>query len=161
LQIEWTTFFTQIVAFLILYFLLQKFAFGPLFGMMEKRRQYVKDQIQTAENNRKQAEQLLEEQKLALQQTRKEAHDIIEQAKQTSSKQADDIMAAARAEAIRVKEEAIRDIENEKHKAVAALRSQVSAMSVLIASKIIEKQIDEKSQEQLVEHYLQEVGGNQ
>jgi F-type H+-transporting ATPase subunit b len=161
LHIEWSTFFIQIVAFLILYFLLQKFAFGPLFGMMEKRRQFVKDQIQTAENNRKQAEQVLEEQKQALQQTRKEAHDIIEQAKQTSSKQADEIMAAARAEATRVKEEAIRDIENEKNKAVAALRSQVSAMSVLIASKIIEKQIDEKSQEQLVEHYLQEVGGNQ
>jgi F-type H+-transporting ATPase subunit b len=161
LHIEWSTFFIQIVAFLILYLLLQKFAFGPLFGMMEKRRQLVKDQIQTAENNRKQAEQLLEEQKQALQQTRKEAHDIIEQAKQTSSKQADDIMSAARQEATRVKEEAIRDIENEKNKAVAALRSQVSAMSVLIASKIIEKQIDEKSQEQLVNHYLQEVGGNQ
>ncbi|NOU95037.1 F0F1 ATP synthase subunit B [Paenibacillus sp. LMG 31456] len=161
MHIEWTTFFIQIIAFLILYLLLQKFAFGPLFGMMEKRRQLVKDQIQTAENNRKQSEQLLEEQKQALQETRKEAHDIIEQAKQTSSKQADDIIAAARVEATRVKEEAIRDIENEKNKAVAALRSQVSAMSVLIASKIIEKQIDEKSQEQLVEHYLKEVGGKQ
>ncbi|OXM86409.1 F0F1 ATP synthase subunit B [Paenibacillus rigui] len=161
MHIEWSTFFIQIVAFLILYLLLQKLAFGPLFGMMEKRRQLVKDQIQTAENSRKQAEQLLEEQKQALQQTRKEAHDIIEQAKQTSTKQADEIVAAARAEAARVKEEAVRDIENEKNKAVAALRSQVSAMSVLIASKIIEKQIDEKSQEQLVEHYLKEVGGNQ
>lgn len=161
MHIEWSTFFIQIVAFLILYLLLQKLAFGPLFGMMEKRRQLVKDQIQTAENSRKQAEQLLEEQKQALQQTRKEAHDIIEQAKQTSTKQADEIVAAARAEATRVKEEAVRDIENEKNKAVAALRSQVSAMSVLIASKIIEKQIDEKSQEQLVEHYLKEVGGNQ
>ncbi|MCR8632319.1 MULTISPECIES: F0F1 ATP synthase subunit B [Paenibacillus] len=161
MHIEWTTFFIQIIAFLILYLLLQKLAFGPLFGMMEKRRQLVKDQIQTAENNRKQSEQLLEEQKQALQATRKEAHDIIEQAKQTSSKQADDIIAAARVEATRVKEEAIRDIESEKNKAVAALRSQVSAMSVLIASKIIEKQIDEKSQEQLVEHYLKEVGGNQ
>jgi F-type H+-transporting ATPase subunit b len=161
LHIEWSTFFIQIVAFLILYLLLQKFAFGPLFGMMENRRQLVKDQIQTAENNRKQAEQLLEEQKLALQQTRKEAHDIIEQAKQISSKQAEEITAAARAESTRVKDEALRDIENEKNKAVAALRSQVGAMSVLIASKIIEKQIDEKSQEQLVEHYLKEVGGNQ
>ncbi|WP_282938752.1 F0F1 ATP synthase subunit B [Paenibacillus sp. RC67] len=160
MHIEWTTFFIQIVAFLILYLLLQKFAFGPLFGMMEKRRQLVKDQIQTAENSRKQAEQLLEEQKQALQQTRKEAHDIIEQAKQTSSKQADEIVIAARAEADRLKDEALKDIENEKNKAVAALRSQVSAMSVLIASKIIEKQIDEKSQSELVETYLKEVGGN-
>jgi F-type H+-transporting ATPase subunit b len=58
-----------------------------------------------------------------------------------------------------LKEEALKDIENEKNNAVAALRSQVSALSVMIASKIIEKQVDEKSQEQLVEHYLKEVGG--
>ncbi|MDD9271970.1 F0F1 ATP synthase subunit B [Paenibacillus sp. GCM10023248] len=160
MHIEWSTFFIQIIAFLILYLLLSKFAFGPLFGMMEKRRQLVKEQIQTAETSRKQAEQLLEEQKQVLQQTRKEATDIIEQAKLTGSKQADDILRSAQAEAIRLKEEALKDIESEKNKAVAALRSQVGAMSVLIASKIIEKQIDEKSQEQLVEHYLKEVGGN-
>lgn len=160
MHFELTTFLIQIIAFLILYALLQKFAFGPLFGIMEKRRQLVKDQIQTAENNRKQTEQLLEEQKQALQQTRKEANDIIEQARQSGSKQADDIIAAAREEAARLKDEALRDIENEKNKAVAALRSQVSAMSVMIASKIIEKQIDEKSQAELVEHYLKEVGGN-
>ncbi len=160
MHIVWSTFFIQIAAFLILYLLLQKFAFGPLFGMMEKRRQLVKDQIQTADNNRKQAELLLEEQKQALQQTRKEAYDIIEQAKQTGSRQADDILHAAREEANRLKDEALKDIESEKNKAVAALRSQVSAMSVLIASKIIEKQIDEKSQEELVEHYLKKVGGN-
>ncbi|NTX59019.1 ATP synthase F0 subunit B, partial [Myxococcus sp. CA039A] len=76
-------------------------------------------------------------------------------------KQAEDIIRQAKEEAARIKEEALRDIETEKNLAVAALRSQVSAMSVMIASKIIEKQIDEKSQEQLVEHYLKEVGGNQ
>jgi F-type H+-transporting ATPase subunit b len=160
LHIQWSTFFIQIIAFLVLYVLLSKFAFGPLFGMMEKRRQMVKDQLQTADNNRKQAEQLLEEQKQALQQARKEAYEIIEQAKQTSSKQADEIIIAARAETNRLKDEALQDIESEKNKAVAALRSQVSAMSVMIASKIIEKQIDEKSQQELVEHYLKEVGGN-
>ncbi|CAG7655613.1 F0F1 ATP synthase subunit B [Paenibacillus allorhizosphaerae] len=161
MHIQWSTFFIQIAAFLILYLLLQKYAFGPLFGIMEKRRQLVQEQIVTAENNRKQAEQLLEEQKQVLQESRKEAYDMIEQAKVTSSKQADEIIQQAKAEAGRLKEEAIRDIENEKNKALASLKSQVSAMSVLIASKIIEKQIDEKSQEQLVEHYLKEVGGNQ
>lgn len=157
----WSNFVIALIAFGILYALLKKYAFGPLFGIMEQRRTYIQDQIQTAEQSRKQSEQLLAEQKEALQATRKEAHDIIEQAKQTSSKQADEIIGQAKAEAIRLKDEAVREIENEKNKAVAALKSQVSAMSVLIASKIIEKQIDEKSQEQLVEHYLKEVGGNQ
>ncbi|MCZ8514823.1 F0F1 ATP synthase subunit B [Paenibacillus filicis] len=156
-----SSFFIAIIAFLVLYALLRKYAFGPLFGMMEQRRTHVMNEIQTAEQNRKETEKLLAEQKEALQATRKEAHDIIEQAKLTSTKQADEIIAQAKAEATRLKDDAVRDIENEKNKAVAALRREVSAMSVLIASKIIEKQIDEKSQEQLVEHYLKEVGGNQ
>ncbi|TVY09289.1 F0F1 ATP synthase subunit B [Paenibacillus cremeus] len=156
-----STFIISLIAFGILYFLLQKYAFGPLFGIMEQRRSHITSEIQTAEQNRKQSEQLLNEQKEAIQAARKDAYDMIEQAKLTSGKQADEIIQLAKAEAARLKEEAIRDIENEKNKAVASLKSQVSAMSVLIASKIIEKQIDEKSQEQLVEHYLKEVGGNQ
>jgi F-type H+-transporting ATPase subunit b len=156
-----STFIITLVSFGILYLLLSKYAFGPLFGMMEKRRVHIQDQIQAAEQNRKHTEQLLAEQKEAIQTARKEAYDMIEQAKITSSKQADDIVQQAKAETTRLKDEALRDIENEKNKAVAALRSQVGAMSVLIASKIIEKQIDEKSQEQLVEQYLKEVGGAQ
>ena len=127
--------------------------------MMEKRRQLVKDQIETAETSRKQAEQLLEEQKQALQQTRKEAYEIIEQAKQQARSKRMKLFMLRSQKSTRLKDEALKDIENEKNKAIAALRSQVGGMSVLIASKIIEKQIDEKSQEQLVEQYLKEVGG--
>lgn len=154
----WENFLIQIVAFLILLFLLQRFAFKPLFGVMEKRRQMVLDQMETAQKNRDEAQQLLEEQKQALQQARKEAYEIIEQAKSTGAKQAEDIITAARNEAARLKEEALRDIETEKNKAVAALKAQVSGLSVMIASKIIEKQIDEQTQRELVEKYLQEVG---
>jgi F-type H+-transporting ATPase subunit b len=160
MQFVWSTFIFAIVAFLILYLLLKKYAFGPLFNIMEQRRTHILDQIQQAEQNRKAAEQLMAEQKEAIQNARNEAKAIIEQARITSSKQAEELIQQAKEEAARLKEEALRDIENERNKAVAALRSQVSAMSVLIASKIIEKQIDEKSQEQLIEHYLKEVGGN-
>jgi F-type H+-transporting ATPase subunit b len=154
----WENFLIQLIAFAILFFLLSRYAFKPLFGVMEKRRQMVLEQMETAQKNRDEANKYIEEQKQALQQARKEAYEIIEQAKSTGSKQADEILAAARAEANRLKEEALRDIEAEKNKAVAALKAQVSGLSVLIASKIIEKQIDEQSQQQLVEQYLQEVG---
>lgn len=158
MDIVWSNFFIQLIAFGILYLLLKRYAFGPLFSIMEQRKQLVKDQLESAEASRKQAEQQLEEQKKALQQARKDAYDIIEQAKSTSSKQAEDIIDTAKSEANRLKEDAVKDIESEKNKAIAALRSQVSGMSVMIASKIIEKQIDEKSQEQLVDQYLKEVG---
>ncbi|RKP47311.1 ATP synthase F0 subunit B [Cohnella endophytica] len=158
MTITWSNFFIQLVAFAILFWLLSRYAFKPLFGVMEKRRQLVQEQMDSAQNNRNDAERLIEEQKQALQQARKEAHDIIEQAKTTGSRQADDIVQAARNESNRIKEDAVRDIEAEKNKAVASLKAQVSGLSVLIASKIIEKQVDEQSQKQLVDQYLQDVG---
>jgi F-type H+-transporting ATPase subunit b len=156
--IIWSNFFVQLAAFAILFWLLSRFAFKPLFGVMEKRRQLVQEQMESAQNNRTDAERLIEEQKQALQQARKEAYDIIEQAKTTGSKQADEIVQAARSESNRIKDDAVRDIETEKNKAIASLKAQVSGLSVLIASKIIEKQVDEQSQKQLVDQYLQDVG---
>jgi len=60
-----------------------------------------------------------------------------------AKKQADEIIQAAREEANRLKNEAIREIQNEKNNAIAALRRQVSGLSVQIASKILEKQVDD------------------
>jgi F-type H+-transporting ATPase subunit b len=161
MEINWLTMLFTIVAFGLLYLLLNKYAFGPLFTIMEKRQELVKSQLDTAENNRLQSEKLLVEQKQAILDAKKSAFEILEQARHTSGRQAEDLIQAAKAETVRLKEEALKDIENEKDKAIAALRSQVSGLSVMIASKIIEKQVDAKTQEQLVEQYLKEVGGKQ
>lgn len=160
MALYWESIVFAIIAFLILYFLLNKFAFGPLMGIMQKRNDHVQEQLRQAEENRAEAEQFLQEQKEAIQAARKEAYDIIEQSKKTSSRQADELLEQARAEADRLKADALKEIENEKEKAVAALRNQVSSMSVLIASKIIGQQIDENAQKQLIDQYLQEVGDN-
>jgi len=158
MDLKWESFVYAILAFGILYWLLNKYAFGPLFSIMEKRREMIQEQMNSAEKNRAEADQFIEEQKQALQQARKEAYDIIEQARITSSKQADDIVQTARNESSRIKEDALQEIESEKNKAVATLKAQVSGLSVLIASKIIEKQVDEQSQKELVDQYLQNVG---
>lgn len=156
--IQWESIVFAVISFGILYWLLNKYAFGPLFSIMEQRRERVLGDLKKAEEDRKQAEQYLQEQKQAVQEAREEAMKIIEQARQTSARQADQIIAQAREEAARLKDEALKEIENEKNKAVAQLRSQVSAMSVMIASKIIEKQIDEQTHKELIDQYLKEVG---
>lgn len=158
MALYWESLVFAAVAFFILYLLLNKYAFGPLFGVMEKRREQVLNEMKTAEESRKEAEKYLEEQKSAIEQARHEALEIIDHARKTSSRQSEEIIKKANDEAARLKEEALKEIENEKKKAVSELKSQVSAMSVLIASKIIEKQIDEKSQKEVVEKYLSKVG---
>lgn len=160
MEIVWENTVIALIAIGILYFLLNKYAFGPLFSVMEKRRELVQQQLSEAAQTREQATAFVEEQKAALQQARKEAYDIIEQSKQTSSKQAAQMLEQAKDEASRLKEEAVRDIQNEKNRAVEQLRNEVGAVSVKIASKLIEKEVSEEGvQGELVDKYLKEVGG--
>ncbi|WMT40707.1 F0F1 ATP synthase subunit B [Paenibacillus sp. D2_2] len=156
----WENTVISMIAIGILYWLLNKYAFGPLFSVMEKRRELVKQQLDEAAQTREQAHTFVEEQKAALQDARKEAYEIIEQSKQTSNKQAAHIMEEAKSEASRLKNEAIRDIQSEKNKAVEQLRSELGSASVKIASKLIEQEVSEdKVQGELVDKYLKEVGG--
>ena len=150
-----------IVGFGILYFLLHRYALGPLLGMMEKRRELITNQIESAQKDRQDAAAFIAEQKEALANVKKEAFEIVESAKANASRQAEEIIEKSRAEADRIKADALRDIESEKNKAIAALHAEVGALSVAIAAKIIEKQVDEQSQQALVAEYLKEVGGVQ
>ncbi|MFD2117045.1 F0F1 ATP synthase subunit B [Paenibacillus yanchengensis] len=157
MSINWLDIVITLLAFAVLYYFLNKFAFGKLFGIMEKRRELIASQLNEARETREQAAQYVEDQKQELENARKEAYGILEQARVTSSKQSDEMIKSAQAEATRIKTDSIKDIEAEKSKAVAAIRSEVGGLSVQIASKILEKQVDGKSQEQLVKQYMKEV----
>lgn len=151
----------MLIFFLILLVLLRKFAWGPLMGVMEEREKYVANEIEVAEKNRKEAEEASAEANKQLNQTREEAQKIIEEARQTAVEQEQNIVAVARQEATRLKEAAQADIENEKEKALQALQDKVGSLSVLIASKVIEKEISAQDQEELINEFIKEVGEEQ
>ena len=148
----------QLLIFLILLALLRAYAWKPLMGIMKKREEHIANEIDTAEKNRKQAEQYLAEQERELKKTREEAQAMIENAKKIGENQGREIIAAAKEEAERLKRDALAEIEREKEAAVSALKEQVASLSVMIASKVIEKELDDRAQEDLIRHYLNEVG---
>lgn len=148
----------QLVAFIILMLLLKKFAFGPLMGIMKEREQHVASEIEVAEKNRAEAAALLEEQRTMLKEARQESLSLIEEAKKHGEKQREEIIVVARQEAERVKESAKREIEQQKEQAMVQLREQVASLSVLIASKVIEKELSEADQQKLINDYIQEAG---
>lgn len=160
LTVLWENILITMLAFGILYWLLNKFAFGKLFAVMEQRRELVLGQLEEAKKTREQATVYVEEQKDALKQARQEAFEIIEQSKQSSSKQAKDLLEQAKVDATRIKTEAVRDIESERNKAVEALRAEIGSYSVDIASKLIQREVETNpaEQEKLVDQYLEEVG---
>lgn len=148
----------QLVMFIILLAMLKKYAWGPLMGVMKQREEHIAGEIDAAEKSRVEANKLLEEQRSLLKEARTEAQTLIETAKKQADVQREEMITAARAEAERVKESAKLEIEQQKEQAVAAIREQVASLSVLIASKVIEKELTVADQEKLINDYIQEAG---
>lgn len=148
----------QLIMFLILMALLKKFAWGPLMGIMKQREDHIANEINSAEQSRTEAHKLVEEQRNLLKEARTEAQGLIENAKKQGDLQREEIIALARTEAERLKESAKLEIDQQKEKAVAAIREQVASLSVLIASKVIEKELSVEDQEKLINEYIQEGG---
>ncbi|TFJ92258.1 F0F1 ATP synthase subunit B [Lentibacillus salicampi] len=149
---------TQLFFFIVLILLVRKFAWGPLINTMQKREEYVSGEIEAAEKSRAEAEKAQAEAAEQLKQTKQEAQQMIEDAKSAGTKQEKDIIESARLEASRIKESAQEEIENEKEKAIQTLQDKVASLSVLIAGKVIEKEISAQDQEELINQYIKEAG---
>jgi F-type H+-transporting ATPase subunit b len=144
--------------FIILLALLKKYAWGPLVGIMKQREDHIANEIEAAEKSRVEANKFLEETRQELKKAREDAQALIENAKKQGERQKDEIIAAARQEAERLKESAKAEINRQKEQAVAELRDQVASLSVLIASKVIEKELSEQDQEKLIQDFIKEAG---
>ncbi|MBS4206793.1 F0F1 ATP synthase subunit B [Bacillus sp. FJAT-50079] len=147
-----------IAAFLVLMYLLKKVAWGPLMGIMIKREEHIANEIEAAEKSRIESNKLLEEQRALLKEARQEAQAMIESSKEHGEAQREEIIQTARQEAERIKESALLEINQQKEQAIGALREQVASLSVLIASKVIEKELNEEDQQQLINEYIQRAG---
>ncbi|MCI2253839.1 F0F1 ATP synthase subunit B [Domibacillus sp. 8LH] len=153
--------FFQLIMFIILLALLKKFAWAPLMGIMQERADLISSEIDAAEKSRTEANQLLEQTRAEAKSARLEAQNTIENAKKLAEEQKADILAAARAESERLKEMAKLEIAQERDKAMSTLREQVASLSVMIASKVIEKDLSEADQEKMINDYLIKEAGEE
>ena len=151
----------QLAIFALLLFLLRKFAFDKLISMMKDRENHIAGEIDSAEKSHQEARELIEQHKQMIKEARQESQVMIENAKKVAEEQKSTLLKAAKEEADRLKESAKKEINQEKEQAVSALREQVASLSVLIASKVIEKELSEQDQEKLINEYIQEAGEGQ
>ncbi|MEJ8544173.1 F0F1 ATP synthase subunit B [Brevibacillus borstelensis] len=149
---------TQVIVFLVLLLVVRKVAMGPIVGIMEKRRQHIESQISSAEKSRQEAEALLAEQRRVLDEARVEAKAIIDRATKQAADESAKLVADAQAATERMKADASKELAREVEKAKAELRDQMTGLSVLLASKIIEKELDEAAQKATVDKFLAQVG---
>lgn len=148
-------------SFLILVFLVRKFAWGPVMDMMKQREEHVANEILAAEKNRESADKLFAESETRLEEIKQEARSMIEDAKQLGKQQEEQIIQTAKAEAVSLKEAAQKDIQMEKERALQAVQDQVASLSVLIATKVIEKELNEADQEDLIADFVNQLGEGQ
>ncbi|MDO0987865.1 F0F1 ATP synthase subunit B [Staphylococcus haemolyticus] len=156
--VEWGTVIVTVITFAILLALLKKFAWGPLKEVMDKRERDINRDIDEAEEAKLNAQKLEEENKKTLKQTQDEVQRILEDARVQARKQHEEIIHEANIRANGMIETAQSEINSEKERALADINNQVSELSVLIASKVLQKEISEQDQKELVDKCLKEAG---
>lgn len=148
----------NVVAFLVLFVVLAKFAFPPITKMLDERANKIRESLEKAEDTRVEAERLLEEYKVQMAEARSEAAQVIEQGRKVAESMKAEILAKAKEEAEAEKAKAIAAINAEKEAAMAELKGQVADLSVAVAGKIIGSSLTKADHEALIEKYLAEVG---
>lgn len=148
------TLIAQIINFLILLAILAKFAYKPIVAALEERQARIKANIESAEQEKAAAEQLRKEYQAQLSQARTQAQDIVEKAMKVAQQNKDEILEEARSEHARMLNEARVEIQREREHALAQLRSEVVALSVVAATKIVDRNMDNEINRQLVEDFI-------
>ncbi len=151
------TLIAQILNFLVLLAILAKFAYKPLLNVMEERRNRIANDLDSAEQTRLQAEQLKAEYEKMIADARSEATAIVERATKVAQNLHDDLVEQARVEKEEMIASAKEQIEAEKKQAMLDIRSEVIALSTVIAGKIIDAKLDSAKDQELAVSVTDEV----
>ncbi|MBE0446502.1 MAG: F0F1 ATP synthase subunit B [Actinobacteria bacterium] len=158
IKLELNLMIWTILSFGLLVLLLGKFGFGPLVKMLEARERKIRESIEQAEHARLEAERLLREYEEKLAEAKAEAQRLIAEGKQLGDNLRSEIVQKANEEAKRMIAKAEGQINLDVEQAIKELRAEVADLSISLASRVIEQEIDESAHEQLIEKYLSEVG---
>ena len=145
-------------SFLLLIFLVKKYAWGNITSVLDERAEKISSDIDGAEEARKKAEELASKREAELAGSRTEAKTIIENAKETAEKSRADILAEAKLEAGRLKEKANQEIAQNKAEALQSVKGDVADLTISLAEKILSKNLDSQAHKELIDQYIDQLG---
>ena len=144
--IPWT-FVAQICNLFIQMYLIKRFLFKPVHEILEKRRAAADAEIIQAEDTKAKAEAI-----------RAENERNMQDARNTAAIQSEKILKEAQDQTFAMKNKAEKEIAQEKKKAVNEVKGEIGDMAVEIAGKVIEREINEKDHEKLIDEFISNVG---
>ena len=160
LQINFFWVIVSSLNFLVFLFLANRAFGGKLSSMLRERRERIAQGLKDAEQARTDRANAEKERTETLAEARRESREILDRAQKVAQESRDADIAATKAELERLREQATADIEAEKVRAIADLRSEVADLALAAAGKVIGENMTGATQRRLVEDFLKESAGS-
>ena len=153
--------FWMSITFLVVFFLLWKYGFPVITGMVKERQAFIDESLKKAHEANERLANIQKEGESILQEAREKQAQILKEAAATRDAIVEQAQTKARSEGARLLDEAKAAIEQEKKAAIADIRQQVATLSVQIAEKVLKKNLkDDKAQMDLIDRMLDDVSAN-
>jgi F-type H+-transporting ATPase subunit b len=153
--------FWMTVSFLIVVFLMRKFAWGPILSSLKERETSIADALNQAKKAKEEVANLKAENERILQEARNERDKILKEAREAKDQIVNEARTRAQTEGDRMLTIARESINNEKRAAIAEIKNQVATLSIEIAEKVIRQQLsNDEKQKALVQDLLKDVKMN-
>jgi F-type H+-transporting ATPase subunit b len=146
-----------IICFAVVAFLLIRFAFPRIRETIEARERAIQGSHEEAESARDEAKALLDDYKRQLAEARSESNRIIEEGRQSAEQVRKDLVSRAEADAEGIVARARDQIQQERQRTIQELQSQIGAMSIELAEKVVGRSLDGATQRDLVDAYINQV----
>ena len=147
----------QVINFLLLLYLLNRFLFKPVLKLLDERETRIRKGLEDAEAAAHDRELAKAEREAALDEARNEAQAMIARATKIADDSRTEILAEAKAQAEKVTERAREEITAEKERAMSELRASVADLALQAAGRLVRSEMDTPTQRRLVEEFLTEV----
>ena len=153
--------FWMTITFLVVFFLLWKFGFPVITGMVKERQAFIDESLKKAHEANERLANIQKEGESILQEAREKQAQMLKEAAATRDAIIEQAQTKARSGGARLLEEAKATIEQEKKAAIADIRQQVATLSVQIAEKVLKQNLkDDKAQMDLIDRMLNDVSAN-
>lgn len=147
-----------IINFGIVLWLLQRFAFKPVLGMLERRRHVIADSLAAADKAAAEAAEQRSAYEKDLAEARQASQAEAKKAAEATEKMRQDILAAAQKEADEIKAKAREEAEQERQQVAADLQKHAAELAMKITQKVVVQAVDEQTQRKLVDKFLADLG---
>ena len=157
LALKWNLWVWTLLTFGVMFGLLAKLSFKPIAQALDRRSEAIKKSIEEAEKQRAEAKKLMDDYQKQLAEARSEANKIIEEARGLGENVRKEVVEKANAEASAVLQRSQEEIQRQKERGIQELKDTVAGLSVQIASKVIEKEVNEATHRQLVDNLIKDL----